>query len=295
MNKVDHKLSNEYLEGLFKNWFNFKIIKILADVIEENFSKQQITDILEPLDVKGLSINKNESEKNSILKIFIDLKEYTKTKTSTEYEYYRDTILGVPNGDEMIVFIIEEFMDLFNHKINKVRRKAFAEWIGDIVALCNLILEIDSGDDYIILTPDEYRDFLYEKKEKELIQNNPNYFEEMYGGTPTKDNRQVIHTLEIQKLENEYAKLTVFINKEYEKPMTFKRGKNWSYMYSLAQNEGVYDQKDFMDYFNSNQTNPLYKRYGFEVSKILRQESGQILPNIKIEMITKKKVTQNKT
>ena len=99
---------------------------------------------------------------------------------------------------------------------------------------------------------------------------------------------------EIKVLEDKTKskRITIYINIQYKDPKHFKRGKYWEKMYNLAEDQFVDYDKPFYDYFNSNSTNPLYKKEGFEVTKILNQEGGTIVPNIKIEIITQKAVTQ---
>jgi asparagine N-glycosylation enzyme membrane subunit Stt3 len=63
-------------------------------------------------------------------------------------------------------------------------------------------------------------------------------------------------------------------------------------MYQLAKEQQVSYDKGFFDYFNSNKINPLYSKEGFNVTKILKQEDGAIVPNIGIEIVTQKAVTQ---
>ena len=60
----------------------------------------------------------------------------------------------------------------------------------------------------------------------------------------------------------------------------------------LAKEKEVHYEKGFFDYFNSNENNPLYKKEGFEITQILQKDSDYITSNIKISLITQKKVTQ---
>ena len=103
---------------------------------------------------------------------------------------------------------------------------------------------------------------------------------------------QEITQLELLKDEGEIKKITVYINVEYNSPKFYNRRKNWGKMYELAKEKQVSYNKGFFDYFNSNLSNPLYAKEGFKVTKILKQESNLIIPNIKINLITQKKVSQ---
>jgi len=98
--------------------------------------------------------------------------------------------------------------------------------------------------------------------------------------------------IEIKKEEREYKNITIFINTNYQKPRSYKRGKNWGKMYELAKEHVVTYDKGFFDYFNSNKTNPLYAKEGFKVTKILKQENDTITPNVTIKLTTQKAVTQ---
>jgi hypothetical protein len=73
--------------------------------------------------------------------------------------------------------------------------------------------------------------------------------------------------------------------------MDFSRNKKWGSMYELAKNQKIPFDKNFYDYFNYQQTNPLYTK-GFQTTKILKEEDGDIVPNIEIKLITKSKKTR---
>ena len=96
--------------------------------------------------------------------------------------------------------------------------------------------------------------------------------------------------LEIDKTENKRIK--AYINTSYNNPFYFNRRKYWKKMYELARDKQTSYDKGFSSYFNSNQINPLYSRYGFKLTKILKQDGLFIEPNIKISLIHPKKVSQ---
>jgi|GEM_PF-6776824 len=99
-----------------------------------------------------------------------------------------------------------------------------------------------------------------------------------------------IKTVEIIKNN---GRVKVYINGDCLKCLEFARKKYWGKMYELAENGSAENDKNFLDYFNSNKTNPLYKTHGFAVTQILKIEDGSIVKNIeKIELVTQKKITQ---
>lgn len=119
-----------------------------------------------------------------------------------------------------------------------------------------------------------------------------------YMNDSKKDKKKggIIKKIEILKNKNETGRIKVYINGNYDNdPLDFARGKNWQLMYKIANKEYIaYDNKskEFYDYFNHIKNNPLYKTYGFEVTQILKEEDGYIVPNIEIELTTKNKTTR---
>ncbi len=103
---------------------------------------------------------------------------------------------------------------------------------------------------------------------------------------------QEIKQLELLEDKTTNKGVTVYINVKYDTPRKFRRGKNWGKMYELAMDQRVPYNKTFFDYFNSNNTNPLYTKEGFKVTKILNKEYDYITPKIEIRIITQKAVTQ---
>ena len=73
--------------------------------------------------------------------------------------------------------------------------------------------------------------------------------------------------------------------------MEFSRKDRWGKMYELAKTQEIPFEKSFYDYFNYQQTNPLYTK-GFNVTKILKMKDNYIVPNIEIKLITKSKKTR---
>ncbi|MEI6280945.1 MAG: hypothetical protein WCP17_03040 [bacterium] len=109
---------------------------------------------------------------------------------------------------------------------------------------------------------------------------------------PISINIGEINQLELLEDKEERKKITVYINIQYGNPKSYNRRKSWGKMYELAKEQETSYNKGFFDYFNSNKTNPLYSKEGFKVTKILKQENGTIVPNIKIDLITQGKVTR---
>lgn len=105
-------------------------------------------------------------------------------------------------------------------------------------------------------------------------------------------NSKTIEKIEILDDKNEQGRIKVYINGNYEnEPMDFSRNKKWGKMYELAKKQEVPFEKSFYDYFNYQQTNPLYTN-GFKITKILKEQDGSIVPNIKIKILTPNKITR---
>jgi len=105
-------------------------------------------------------------------------------------------------------------------------------------------------------------------------------------------NGNSIEKIEILKDEKEQGRIKVYINGDYEKePLDFSRNNRWGKMYELAKTHKIPFDKSFYDYFNYQQTNPLYTKE-FEVTKILKEKDSFIVPNIEIKLITKSKMTR---
>jgi hypothetical protein len=110
------------------------------------------------------------------------------------------------------------------------------------------------------------------------------------GSTATNGN--FIKKIEVLKDETERGRVKIYINGNYkDEPMNLSRNNRWGLIYKLAKKEEVPFDKNLYDYFNYQQTNPLYTK-GFQVTKILREEDGYIVPNIQIKLITKNKTTR---
>lgn len=102
----------------------------------------------------------------------------------------------------------------------------------------------------------------------------------------------VINKMEFLKDPEKRTRIKVYINENYSNELGFNRGNYWNKLYDLAENQIMDYEKAFFDYFNSNSKNPLYAKYSFTLTKILKVEDKRIVPNIEINLITQKKVTQ---
>ena len=98
----------------------------------------------------------------------------------------------------------------------------------------------------------------------------------------------------IEVLENETKQeiITIYINGNYSNRMEFVRDGNWGSIYKLAEGKEVSFNKNLYNYFNRSKLNPLYAAEGFDVTEILKEKNGLILPNIEIKLITKNKIKQ---
>jgi hypothetical protein len=110
----------------------------------------------------------------------------------------------------------------------------------------------------------------------------------------TNKNRAVIEKIEVLEDKTELKKITLYINGDYNNPAEFKREQYSILFYNLARDNEVPYERGFFNYFNSNRANPLYKKYGFTLSKIFKQDSVYIEPNIPITLKTQKFISQTK-
>ena len=87
-------------------------------------------------------------------------------------------------------------------------------------------------------------------------------------------------------------KFTIIINNDYANTIRGDKNKpSWDLLFKIASKELVdYEsyRKNSLDYFNSNIKNRIYTQKGYEKTKILKVEGGQIVPNIKLSVISEK-------
>lgn len=87
-------------------------------------------------------------------------------------------------------------------------------------------------------------------------------------------------------------KFLIVLNSNYETPLSVDKAKtSWDLLFKLAEGMEIqYDirYKNNIDYFNSNAKNKIYTKGGYKRTKILRIDVRRIVPNIKIEMISKR-------
>ena len=101
-----------------------------------------------------------------------------------------------------------------------------------------------------------------------------------------------IEKIEILRDGTNQERITIYVNGNYSNPMKFIRDENWKTIYKLAEGKKVSFDKNLYNYFNRSKLNPLYEAEGFDVTEILKEKSGLILPNIEIKITTKNKMTQ---
>lgn len=114
------------------------------------------------------------------------------------------------------------------------------------------------------------------------------------GISKNKKINQSFKKSDIKKIEilESAGRIKVYINKNYSNELDFSRKKYWGKMYDLAENQYTNENVNFLGYFNFNKKNPLYAKYGFNLTKILKIEDHIIVPIIEISLIKQKKVTQ---
>lgn len=122
-----------------------------------------------------------------------------------------------------------------------------------------------------------------------------NFIELLHASKESKNNHtQELEKMEILEDETESKKITVYINTDYEKERSYKRGDNWKLMYELAENQTVEYKRGFFDYFNSNIKNPLYSKKEFKLTRVLKKDGDYIIPNIEIKIITQQAVSRRR-
>lgn len=108
------------------------------------------------------------------------------------------------------------------------------------------------------------------------------------------NNNPHIEKIEILKDNSDRKAIVLYINGNYDIPIVFNRGKTSNLLYDLARDGEVPYNRSSFDYMNSNIAHPFYSKYGFAVSKILKQEKNFIQPNIPITLKHQKSITQTK-
>ncbi len=87
-------------------------------------------------------------------------------------------------------------------------------------------------------------------------------------------------------------KFQVVINGNYQNTIKGDKAKDsWNLLFEAAEKKEIwYDQtyKSSLDLLNSNAKCRLYTQTGYKITKILKVEGGQIVPNIKMEVINEK-------
>src|SRR3989344_504862 len=95
---------------------------------------------------------------------------------------------------------------------------------------------------------------------------------------------------------DEYGK--VYINKDYNHFITPRDSINenqyWEKIKEIAKGKDVIYEGGTVKYFNSNKNNPIYKKLGYEITKILERKGRNMKATIKIENITNEKISRSK-
>ena len=104
-----------------------------------------------------------------------------------------------------------------------------------------------------------------------------------------------IKKIECVKHKYNSNKIIIIVNGQYNSPLEVKLGDYWAKFYQLAEKQQTENKKGFFDYFNSNSSNPICKKLGYQKSQILKYDGAvRIVPNVIIEIITDKKYSQRK-
>lgn len=253
-------------------------LNYIADAIYENLHASE-----DPLDYGywvlafhdtfedlGLENDKNNKilEFNNFVRISKSKNHRWIFKNICNYVLYFKQEGFIKNADEFISSMIIWVLDpVRSYYTKKEREKAISE--------INYVLERKGG--FINYSNKTKKYFFVKKINIIKHQNNSS----KYGG--------VIESIEILKSD---GRLKIYVNKNYSTELDFGRKKFWGMLYGLAENKEVSFNKGFLDYFNSNLKNPLYSKDKFSLTKILKQEDGKITSNIELQLITKKKITQ---
>ncbi len=111
-------------------------------------------------------------------------------------------------------------------------------------------------------------------------------------GVKNLSNDNQIESIDILEDPTERKAITLYINENYENPFVFARRKYFSALYELARDEEIKYNKGVFDYFNSNAENPLYKKYKFSRSAILKKDLDYIKTGIPVILRTQKFLSQ---
>lgn len=184
-------------------------------------------------------------------------------KNICNYIYYFKQNGLIKNADEFIISMIIWVLDpIRSYYAKENREKAIDE--------INYVLAKKVG---IIQRNNKTKEYYFIKNQND-----------------TNKNGGVIESIEIVSGD---GRIKLYINKNYYNELDFGRKKIWGKLYDLAERQELKFNKGFFDYFNSNKKNPLYARNNFMVTKILKVKEGNIVPNVKLSLITRKKITQS--
>ena len=84
-----------------------------------------------------------------------------------------------------------------------------------------------------------------------------------------------VNKIECIKHQSNTGKLKVIVNENYQSPpLEVTLGNYWTKFYELAEKQRVANSKGFFDYFNSNLKNPIYSKFKYKQSQILKFDGG---------------------
>lgn len=108
--------------------------------------------------------------------------------------------------------------------------------------------------------------------------------------------KNTIQIIEIMEKNN--GRLEIFVNKNYRdkpiKPYDVRNSSGlWNNILEIARNGYCNYDKDLIKYFNSNNNNPLYKKLGYNKTKILKDGINGTEAEIEIKIITSEQIRRS--
>jgi len=171
----------------------------------------------------------------------------------------------------------EANIDILNGTLYQQDEEVIGEWLGNPANINGVSVE-DEKDSLVLYA---YNFNLFLEKAKSILKNKMDC-----------DILTNINSIDVLEDKTENKKVIIYVNENYSKPIELNRGKYYKQIYNLAKDREINYTKGLYSYFNSNKDNPLYKKYGFLPSVILKKEDNYIVPNIKINIISQKKINQ---
>lgn len=90
--------------------------------------------------------------------------------------------------------------------------------------------------------------------------------------------------------KNDSSDFWIIVNANYSKPLRVSKNiKCWDLLFRIAEGEKIPFDKNFTDYFNSNDKNKIYTQTGLSLTKVFRSGGKEITAdNVKIKIISSK-------